>query len=112
MAAAVGEASVTISFDSWADGHVSPTTHTVSVIRPKARVADEPVSSRLIRSLVHPERTATIAQVQFSTDGTRLFTAGYPSGMLQFWDVASGQELRRIATPSGGRSTAEYAGLT
>src|SRR4051794_28763106 len=100
---------MTISLDSWLEGQVAPTTHTVPVIRPKARAAAEPVSPRLVRTFVHPDRKASVAQVQFSRDGSRLFTAGYPSGVLQFWDVATGKELRRFNTPPGGRGSAEYA---
>jgi WD40 repeat protein len=50
--------------------------------------------------------------VQFSADGRRLFTAGYPSGVLQFWDVDSGKELRRIDTPAGLRGSSDYTALT
>ncbi len=50
--------------------------------------------------------------VQFSLDGQRLFTAGYPSGIVQIWDAASRKELRRIDTPPGLRGSANYALLT
>ncbi len=49
--------------------------------------------------------------VRYSVDGSRLFTAGYPSGVLQFWDSASGKEVRRIETPAGYRGSADYAHL-
>jgi WD40 repeat protein len=62
--------------------------------------------------LVHPDRAAYIWTVQFSPDGSRLFTAGYPSGIVQIWDVASRKEVRRIDTPSGLRSSSDYAQLT
>src|SRR5207248_11159953 len=39
------------------------------------------------------------------------FTSGYPSGIVQVWDVAARKELRRIDTPSGYRGSAEYAVL-
>jgi len=107
----VGDAVVTISLNSWPEGVVAPTTHTISIVRPKAREATQPVSSRLIRSLTHPERKASVRQVRFSPDGARLFTAGYTSGILQFWDVATGKETRRINTPAGYRSSGEYAEL-
>jgi WD40 repeat protein len=81
------------------------------VTRPKTQITPEPVSPRLVRSLVHPDRKATVSTVRFSADGRRLFTAGYPSGMLQFWDVAAGKELRRIDTPRGYRGSSEYAEL-
>jgi WD40 repeat protein len=50
--------------------------------------------------------------VEFSPDGTRLFTAGYPSGIVQLWSVALGKELLRIDTPPGLRGSANYALLT
>src|SRR5262249_41916323 len=58
------------------------------------------------------ERKASVAQVQFSPDGKKLFTSGYPSGIIQFWDVASGKELRRMDSPPGGRGSIQYALLT
>ena len=45
-------------------------------------------------------------------DGARLFTSGYPSGVVQVWDVASRKELRRFNTPPGYRGSADYALLT
>jgi DNA-binding beta-propeller fold protein YncE len=62
----------------------------------------------LLRSLPHPDRTATIWRVAFTPRG-ELFTAGYPSGVVQLWDLASGKELRRIETPRGYRGSADYA---
>src|SRR5262249_10327637 len=57
------------------------------------------------------ERTVEIWALAFSPDGARLFASGYPSGVLQFWDVASKKEIRRIET-SRGRGSGEYAQLT
>jgi WD40 repeat protein len=99
----VGDAVVTISLDSWPEGLVAPTTHKISVIRPKAREAAQPVSSRFMRTLIHPERKAYVSHVRFSSDGARLFTAGSPSGIVQFWDVATGKEITRINTGTGRR---------
>jgi len=103
---------VTLSLDAWTEGSVAPTTHTIAIVRPKAAAKPEPVSTRLIRSLVHPERKANLYEVQYSNDGARLFVFGYPSGVLQFWDIATGKELRRINTPAGYRGSAEYAKLS
>jgi WD40 repeat protein len=73
---------VTLSFDAWPAGAVAPTTNTVPVLPPKVAVKTEPVSPRLIRTLVHPVRKSSISLLQFSTDGRRLAVAGYPSGVL------------------------------
>jgi WD40 repeat protein len=108
-AAGPGTAAVTVSLDSWPAGRVVPTTYAIEVVRPKGIARPEPVSPRLLRSLVHPERKAVVSTVRFSPDGRRLFAAGYPSTILQFWDVAGGKELRRIDGTPAYRSTAEYA---
>jgi len=102
-AAGVGDAVVAISLDSWPAGLVAPTTHAISVVRPKSREAPQPVSSRFVRTLIHPERKAHVSQVRFSSDGARLFTAGSSSGIAQFWDVATGKEIARVNTGTGRR---------
>lgn len=66
----------------------------------------------MLASLTHPERTAAVWTAEFSPDGTRLFVAGYPSGIIQIWDVAARKEVRRIETPPGYRGSADYALLT
>jgi WD40 repeat protein len=72
----------------------------------------EPVSSRFLRTLVHPDRKASLVDVRFFAGGTRLFAAGYPSGVVQVFDPATGKEVRRIDTPPGLRSTDHYAAPT
>jgi WD40 repeat protein len=106
-----GQAIVTLSFEAWAAGHVAPSTHAVTV-KPAPAVKSEPVSARLIRSLVHPDRKSGISLLKFSADGKRLAVAGYPSGVLQVWDPAAGKELAKVETPPGLRGSAEYVALT
>jgi WD40 repeat protein len=72
----------------------------------------EPVARELIATLTHPDRKASVHTLKFSDDGQRLFTAGYPSGIVQVWDWADKKELRRFDTPRGLRSSANYAVLT
>ncbi len=103
---------MTLSFDAWKGAAVAPTTHVVPVLPPKAGPKDEPIAANLIASLVHPERTANVWSVEFSPDGARLVTVGYPSGVVQIWDLAHRKEVRRINTPPGYRAAAEYALLT
>ena len=91
---------------------MEPTNHSVAVLPPKPGPKAEPTAPNLIASLIHPERKANIGQVTFSPDGIRLFTSGYPSGVVQIWDVASRKEIRRIETPPGYRGTDQYALLT
>jgi WD40 repeat protein len=107
-----GETKLTLSFDAWKDGHVAPSTHTVTVVRPRVTVKEEPVSSRLIRTLVHPDRKTSFSLLKFSADGKRLAAAGYPSGVLQVWDVAAGKELARVEAAPGYRGTDRYIVLT
>ncbi len=70
------------------------------------------MSAKLVRSLVHPQRSSAISVLRFSDDGARLFAAGYPSGVLQLWDAATWKELRRVETPPGYRGSADYVELT
>ena len=93
-----GKATVTLSM-KWKGKAVASTTHTVEVLDAPS-LKELPVSSRLVRSLPHPERKVSIAFVRFTPKGT-LFTAGFPSGIIQLWDLASGKEIRRIDSPKG-----------
>ena len=97
---------------AWPAGDVKPTTLAVTVLAEKAGAKSLPVSPALYASLVHADRTASVWTVKFSADGTKLFTAGYPSGVIQVWDVAARKEVRRIETPKGYRGSADYALLT
>src|SRR5262249_22449228 len=71
-----------------------------------------PIAVNLDASLIHPDRSANVFTVRFSPDGDRLFTAGYPSRIVQIWDVANRKEIRRIDTPSGLPGSAGYAQIT
>jgi WD40 repeat protein len=103
---------LTLSFQAWPAGQVASTTYTLTLVAPKVPVKTERVSSRLVRTLVHPDRRASIALLRFSADGRRLAVAGYPSGVLQIWDAAVGRELSRAETPAGYRGTDDYIALT
>lgn len=109
QSAGPGTATLTISLPAWKDGEVAATTHQLDVLRPKVAGKSEPVSPALVASLVHPDRSASAWGVQFSADGKRLFTAGYPSGIIQIWDVANRQEVRKVESPRGYRGSADYA---
>jgi WD40 repeat protein len=107
-----GTAKVTISLDAWPEGKVASTTHDIPVLPPKTGRKAEPVTTRLIRTLPHPDRKATIGVVQFSPDGSRLLMAGYPSGIVQVWDAKYWKETARVDTPGGLRSSWSYAVAT
>jgi WD40 repeat protein len=99
---------VIVSFDSWKEGHVAATRHLVSVEVASTQKLEQ-VSPRLFKTLVHPDRTASVVDARFFAEGTKLFAAGYPSGVVQVFEVRTGKELRRITSPPGLRGTAEYA---
>jgi WD40 repeat protein len=109
---AAGTALVQLSFAAWPQGRVAPTVHTLTVLPAKSGPKPEPVAPNLVGTLVHPDRKATIGQLEFSADGAKLFASGYPSGTVQVWDVASRKELRRIDTPPGLRGSRLYAVIT
>jgi WD40 repeat protein len=101
----LGDATVTLSMD-WDGVPVSSTKHTMRVTAAQGKAL--PVTPRLLRSLPHPDRTSSLVRVQFTPAGT-LFATGYPSGIVQVWDVGTGRELRRVDSPRGYRGSSEYA---
>jgi WD40 repeat protein len=107
-----GSALATVSFDAWNGAKVASTTHSIAVLPARPGSKEEPIAASRIASLVHPERKANFWTVRFSPDGRKLFGAGYPSGIIQIWDVASRKEIWRVDTPPGGRGSANYALLT
>ena len=66
-----------ISFDAWPEGNVHPTTHQITVLAPKPGPKPEPVTERLLKTLPHPDRQATVGDVRFSADCKRLMMAGF-----------------------------------
>jgi WD40 repeat protein len=103
---------ITLSFDAWREGHVAPTTHSVTVLPARPGPKAEPVAANLVASLRSPERKGNVFGIEFSPDGSRLCSAGYPHGVVQFWDLVSRKEVRRIETPPGLRGSAAYTLLT
>ena len=101
-----------ISFDTVSSLSVVSTTHKLVVDPKKEGQKVEAVSEYVTATLPHPDRMAGVLTVRFSDDGKRLFTAGYPSGVVQFWDVDAKKEIRRIDTSKGYRGSGDYAQLT
>ena len=104
-----GKATAILSM-KWEGVPVASTKHTMYVFNAVGGPSRE-VSSRLIRSLPHPDRTANVTDVRFTPKGT-LFSAVYPSRVVQFWDPSSGKELRRIDSPREGRDRWRYGLLS
>lgn len=71
-------------------------------------IPSRPVSDRLIRSFRHTVSQSAIADVRFTNDG-KLFVAGYPSGVLELFELRSGRLLKKIETKPGYRGTRDYA---
>jgi WD40 repeat protein len=109
--AAAGEATMIVRFDAWKEAGVAASTHKITVKKPKVQLTLEPVAPELTRTLVHPDRKASTGHIHFSKDGGKVMVAGYPSGVVQIFDLATGKELRRITTKPGGRSSADYAAV-
>jgi len=108
---ALGNGKLTLSLVGWDAGKVASTTHAVELTASKWNQKPEPVSPRLLRTVPHPDRKAGTAFVQFAPDG-QLLVLGYPSGVFQVIDPATGKEVRTIETPRGYRGSHHYARLS
>lgn len=106
--ASPGNAQVTLSFDAWKEGKVASSHHQIPVVAPKVVRDLAPVSTRLVKSLVHPSRSGTLVGLRFTPDGKRLIAGDYPGGVVVLWDVASGKQLAQIETGYGYRSSSDY----
>jgi WD40 repeat protein len=84
--------------DSWKEGKVQPTTHEINVLPAKKAAKSLPVSEHLVATLPNPDHKWGIHDFSYSADGQQLFVTGYPSGILQFFDVEKKKEIRRIET--------------
>lgn len=69
---------------------------------PQSGAKPEPVSPRLIKTLMHTNRQALIGTVFFAPDGKWIAGCGlYGSGGIEIWDEATGKQLRNISFPEG-----------
>ena len=66
----------------------------------------EPVSPRLIRTFIHPDREAAIFSTSFSKDGKSISGLSLLSGKFQIWDSASGEQVRTINSARDSMSAA------
>lgn len=95
----MGNAKVTIAFDSWRDGGVAPTQHEIPVIAPRSQnLKLEAVSSRLKGELIHPNKTGWMSNLKFSPDGRRILASDHPGGVAVVWDMTTGKQLTTIDT--------------
>jgi WD40 repeat protein len=70
------------------------------VVAPQLNAKPEPVSRRLTRTLIHPNRKALIRSVLFDPDG-KWIAGGGPTSDVAIWDAATGKQLRTIRLPEG-----------
>jgi WD40 repeat protein len=106
--ASPGTAQVSLSFDAWKQGNVASSHHEVPVVAPKVVRDLAPVSTRLVKSLIHPSRSGTLVGLRFTPDGKRLIAGDYPGGVVVLWDVASGKQLAQIEAGYGYRPSSDY----
>jgi WD40 repeat protein len=94
-----GKATARISFDAWKEGRVTPTTHQIEIAAARAGVKVEPLSARLKRRLIHPDRGRDAIGLRFSPDGRRLLAASFPGpAAIQVWETETGKQLTKIET--------------
>jgi WD40 repeat protein len=106
---------VKLSFDARKEGDVAPVTLSVSVQPPPPQPDApkfEPVSEAFVATLPQAVKTSGLGAVQYSPDGKRLLVTGYPSGVIQFWEVDARKETFRVESPKGWRVSADFALIT
>lgn len=95
-----------MSFNHWTDGAVGTSLQTIKIKAAPKALPLEPVSRRLLRTLVHPNKEmGTISQIRFFPDGKRIIAGHYPGGIAQVWDVETGSQQLRIEIAKGLRSS-------
>ena len=106
-------AKLTIAFGAWKEGKVSPSLREVAIVLPKqSNIKLAAVSPKLLRELIHPNKTCAPHGLRFSPDGQRIIAGDYPGGIVAVWDVETGKRLVAIETGSGGRGSADYFFIT
>jgi WD40 repeat protein len=100
-----------VSLVGWKEGKVTGAKCAAVVAQSKSSFIALPVSPRLMRSLPHPDRKSSLPIVAFDAKG-QLIVSGYPSGVIQVLDPATGKELRTIETPRGYRGSFNYLQLS
>lgn len=78
------------------------------MVAPRPGSKPDPVSHRLIKTLIHTDRQALIGTVHFAPDGKWIAGCGlYGKGGVQIWDAVTGKQLRNIPLPEGYSSQFE-----
>jgi WD40 repeat protein len=80
----------------------------IRVVAPRPGSKPEPVSPRLIKTLIHTDRRGLIGTVLFAPDGKWIAGCGLSGqGGVQIWDAASGKQLRNLSFPEDYNSQDE-----
>lgn len=99
---------MTISLGAWKGGRVAPTVHEIAVVAPPPGPKLEPISTRLKRKLVHPNRKGNLHGLSYSPDGKRIISGDLPGGTVQVWDAENGRQLTKIEAGQGYRDTLDF----
>lgn len=102
-----GEARIELTLHGWALANVADSSGVAEVVAaPPLQL--EQVSPRLKRELAHVSREGVPWGLRFSPDGARIIAGDRDSGVVQVWDVASGESLMAIETGSPSRSQLDF----
>ncbi len=111
-----GEAEVALSFDSAPGVEIGPSQHKIEIIRQSRGFELEPVSPRLKRALVHPDRKGYLTGLSYSPDGKRIVAGNVPeasrNGVIQVWDAETGKELTKLLLDPEDVPSDDYFKLT
>lgn len=106
-------AKVLVAFDAWKEGKVAPTRHEIAISLPKTPdLKLEAVSNRLIKTLIHPNKTSGLNGIRFDKNGKRIIAGDYPGGVVAVWDVETAKRISTIETGHGYRGSADYFFVT
>lgn len=94
------------------DSQIPSEAFSIEVVKPKTDLTLAPVTKRLKEQFIFAHRDGIVGQIKFSPDGSRLFGADYPGGLVTVWDVRTSEPLVEIETGAGTRGTAEFAHVT
>lgn len=100
---------MTIAFDAWPEGRVTPSFQELDVVAAKPGPPPEPVSSRLRQVLIHPNRKNRLVEAHFTPGGRTILAWDVPGGIVQSWDAATGKQGASIPTGDEQLSSVRFA---
>ena len=103
-----GNANVVVDFNEWTEAKIVPSSVDISVMPAIPLARRFPVSPRVERRLIHPDRKSLVLKLEFSPDGQHILGSSYPDNSIQKWDAVSGKQLLTIATPREYKSAYRF----